>query len=184
MYRLVPRGLRDAGPNPQPALPQRLHFSSSSSSLLRTYCFWPRLRCTELGRIRFSSFSPGASLNQSPGSLFGSPAASFWRPLGFASPPHDGFAFLAALLRKMRLLVLLSASRASHANIISESQCLEAGLPLFTELPRRVIPGNPPSPGPIGPGSSGPYPLYRTGCERYSASFREHSFSETQPCSV
>src|ERR671916_1424340 len=79
-----------------------------------------------------------ASLNQSPGSLFGSPAASFWRPLGFASPPHDGFAFLAALLRKMRLLVLLSASRASHANIISESQCLGAGLPLCTELQRRV----------------------------------------------
>ena len=142
MYRLVPRGLRDAGPNPQPALPQRLHFSSSSSSLLRTYCFWLRLRRTELGRILFSSFSPGDSLNQSPGSLFGSPAASFWRPLGFASPPHDGFAFIAALLRKMRLLVLLSASRASHANIISESQCLGAGLPLFTELPRRDIPGD------------------------------------------
>src|SRR5918994_7159595 len=136
MYRLVPQGLHDPGPNPQPALPQRLHFSSSSSNLLRTYCFWPRLRCTELGCILLSSFTPGASLNQSPGSLFGSPAASFWRPLGFASPPHDGFAFLAALLRKMCLLILLSASRASHANIISESQCLEAGLPLLTELPR------------------------------------------------
>src|SRR5918995_3965726 len=141
MYRLVPRGLRDPGPNPQPALPQRLHFSSSSSSLLRTYCFCPRLRCTELGCILLSSFTPGDSLNQSPGSLFGSPAASFWRPLGFASPPHDGFAFLAALLRKMRLLILLSASRASHANIISESQCLGAGLPSLTELPRRVVLG-------------------------------------------
>ena len=141
MYRVVPGGLHDADPNPQPALPQQLHFCCSTSSLLRTYCFWPRLRCTELGCILFSSFSPGDSLNQSPGSLFGSPAASFWRPIGFASPPHDGFAFLAALLRKMRLLVLLSASRASHANIISESQCLGAGLPSFTELPRRGVLG-------------------------------------------
>src|ERR671913_2029308 len=124
MYRLVPLGLHDVRPNPQPALPQRLHFSCSSSSLLRTYCFWLRLRRTELGCILFSSFSAGDSLNQSPGSLFGSPAASFWRPVDFASPPHDGFAFIAALLRKRRLLVSLSASRASHANIISESQCL------------------------------------------------------------
>src|SRR5829696_3644978 len=78
MYRLVPGGLHDAGPNPQPALPQRLHLCSSCSSLLRTYCFWPRLRCTELGCILLSSFSPGDSLDQSPGSLFGSPAASFF----------------------------------------------------------------------------------------------------------
>src|SRR5919107_2983968 len=88
---------------------------------------------TKMHRIRMHPllllFSRG--LSQSPGSLFGSPAASFWRPLGFASPPHDGFAFLAALLRKMRLLVLLSASRASHANIISESQCLGAGFTLI-----------------------------------------------------
>src|SRR5215208_6733609 len=85
MYRSVPEGLHDPGPNPQPALPQRLHFFSSCSSLLRTYCFWPRLSCTELGCILLSSFSPGGSLNRSPGSLFGSPAASFlWRPLGFA----------------------------------------------------------------------------------------------------
>src|SRR5215207_1062537 len=116
MYRLVPRGLHDAGPNPQPelppALPQRLHFSSSSSSLLRTYCFWPRLRCTELGCILLSSFSPGDPLNQSPGSLFGSPAASFFGGSWLCvHPPHDGVALLAALLRKMRLLlVLLSAS--------------------------------------------------------------------------
>src|SRR5215210_77437 len=44
MYRSVPGGLHEAGPNPQPALPQRLHFCSSSSSLLRTYVFWERLR--------------------------------------------------------------------------------------------------------------------------------------------
>src|SRR5918995_2472313 len=155
MYRLVPQGLHDPGPNPQPVLPQRLHFCSSSSSLLRTYCFWQRLRCTELGCILLSAFTPGASLNQSPGSLFGSPAASFWRPLGFASSPHDGFAFLAALLRKMRLLILLSASRASHANIISESQCLGAGLPLFTELPRRVVLGKQASRGNVPLASSG-----------------------------
>src|SRR5215212_2171553 len=108
MYRLVPGGLHDAGPNPQPALPsalpQRLHFSSSSSSLLRTYCFWPRLRCTRLGCILLSSFSPGDSKSKPWSSLFGSLAASFhWRPLGFAHPPHDGVALLAALLRKMRL---------------------------------------------------------------------------------
>src|SRR5215218_4629801 len=86
MYRLVLLGLRDASPNPQPALPQQLHFCSSSSSLLRTYSFWPRLRCTELGCILLFSFSPGDSLNQSPGSLFGSPAASFWRPVALRSP--------------------------------------------------------------------------------------------------
>src|SRR5215210_262562 len=147
MYRLVPGGLYDAGPNPQPALPpalpQRLHFSSSCSSLLRTYCFWPRLRCTELGCILLSSFSPG-TLNQSPGSLFGSPAASFFGgPWLCVHPPHDGVALLAALLRKMRLLDLLSASRESDANIISESQCLGAGLPLFTESRRRLSLGNP-----------------------------------------
>src|SRR5215203_6281394 len=144
MYRSVPGGLHDAGPNPQPALPQRLHLCSSSSTLLRTYCFWPRLRCTELGCILLFSFSPGDSLDQSPGSLFGSPAASFFEgPWLCVHPPHDGVALLAALLRKMRLLILLSASRASHANIISESQCLEAGLPLlFTENPRRGVLGN------------------------------------------
>src|SRR5215218_3489606 len=84
MYRLVPGGLHDAGPNPQPALPQQLHFCSSSSSLLRTYCFWPRLSCTELGCILLFSFSPGDSLDQSPGSLFGSSAASFLEARGFA----------------------------------------------------------------------------------------------------
>src|ERR687890_1904257 len=144
MYRLVPQGLYDDGPNPQPALPQRLHFCSSSSSLLRTYCFWPRLRCTGLGCILLSSLSPGVSLNRSPGSLFGSPAASFFGgPWLCVHPPHDGVALLAALLRKMRLLlVLLSASRESHANIINESQCLGAELPLLTELPIRVLLGN------------------------------------------
>ena len=143
MYRLVALGLRDAGPNPQPTLPQQLHFCSSSSSLLRTYCFWPRLRCTELGCILLFSFSPGP-LNQSPGSLFGSLAASFFGgPWLCVHPPHDGVAILAALLRKMRLLlVLLSASRESDANIISESPCLGAELPLLTELPRRVLLGN------------------------------------------
>ena len=52
------------------------------------------------------------------------------------------------------LLVLLSASGESHANIISESQCLGAGLPLFTESPRRVLLGNPASGVPI-PGNKG-----------------------------
>src|SRR5215218_3664740 len=148
MYRSVPGGLHDDGPKPQPALPQRLHFCSSSSSLLRTYCFWPRLRCTGLRCILLSSFAPGDSHNQSPGSLFGSPATSFFGgPWLCAHPPHDGVALLAALLiRKMRLLlVLLSASWESHANIISESPCLGAGLPLFTELPSRVHLGNQPS---------------------------------------
>src|SRR5215208_5908631 len=148
MYRFLPGGLHDAGPNPQPALPpalpQRLHFSSSSSSLLRTHCFWPRLRCTRLGCILLSSFSPGDSLNQSPGTRY-----SVARPPPVMEalrlcvhPPHDGVALLAALLRKMRLLILLSASRGSHANIISESQCLGAELPLLTELPIRVLLGN------------------------------------------
>src|SRR5215213_10560814 len=146
MYRLVPGGLHDAGPNPQPALPpalpQRLHFSSSSSSLLRTYCFWPRLRCTELGCILLSSFSPG-TLNQSPGARYSvARPPPFGGPWLCVHPPHDGVALLAALLRKMRLLDLLSASRESHANISSESLCLWAGLPLFTELPRRVLLGN------------------------------------------
>src|SRR5215208_4217827 len=124
MYRLVPGGLHDAGPNPQPALPQRLHFSSSCSSLLRTHCFWPRLRCTRLGCILLSSFSPGDSLNQSPGARY----SVAWPPPVMEAlrlcvhPPHDGVALLAALLRKMRLLlILLSASLESHANIISES---------------------------------------------------------------
>src|SRR5829696_5240127 len=121
MYRSLPGGLHDAGPNPQPelppALPQRLHFSSSSPSLLRTYCFWPRLRCTELGCILLSSFSPGA-LNRSPGTRYSvARPPPFLEARGFASPPHDGVAFIAALLRKMRLLVLLSASREFHANI-------------------------------------------------------------------
>src|SRR5215207_966972 len=90
-------------------------------------------------------FSRGLS-QSSPGSLFGSPAASFFGgPWLCVHPPHDGVALLAALLRKMRLLDLLSASRESHANIISESQCLGAGLPLFTELPSRVHLGNQPS---------------------------------------
>src|SRR5215212_1587820 len=143
MYRLVPGRLHDAGPNPQPALPQRLHFSSSSSSLLRTYCFWPRLRCTELGCILLSSFSPGDSLNQSPGARYSvARPPPFGGPWLCVHPPHDGVALLAALLRKMRLLDLLSASRESHANISSESPCLGAGLPLFTELPRRVLLGN------------------------------------------
>src|SRR5215212_7268786 len=142
MYRLVPGSLHDAGPNPQPALAQRLHFCCSSSSLLRTYCFWPTLRCTELGCILLSSFSPG-TLNQSPGSLFGSLAASFFGgPWLCVHPPHDGVALLAALLRKMRLLILLSASRETHANIFSESQCLGAELPLLTENPIRVLLGN------------------------------------------
>src|SRR5829696_8641537 len=140
MYRSLPGGLHDAGPNPQPTLPQRLHFCSSSSSLLRTYFFWPRLRCTELGRILLSFFSPGDSLNQSPGARYSvARPPPFGGPWLCVHPPHDGVALLAALLRKMRLLDLLSASRESHANIISESLCLGAGLPLFTELPRETV---------------------------------------------
>jgi hypothetical protein len=38
------------------------------------------------------------------------------------------------------------------------------GFPLFTELPRTLLLGKSPSPGPIGPGSTEPYPPYRTGC--------------------
>src|SRR5215217_5034104 len=147
MYRLVPLlGLHDPGPNPQPALPQRLHFFCSCSSLLRTYCFWPRLSCTESGSILLSSFSPGDSLDQSPGARYSvARPPPFGGPWLCVHPPHDGVALLAALLRKMRLLDLLSASRESHANISSESLCLGAGLPLFTELPRRVLLGNSPS---------------------------------------
>ena len=33
-------------------------------------------------------------------SLFDNPAASCWRPLGFAPLPRDGFAFIAALLEE------------------------------------------------------------------------------------
>jgi hypothetical protein len=51
--------------------------------------------------ISFSSFPLERYL--SPNTLFGSPATSNKRPLGFASPPRDGFALLAALLRKMHL---------------------------------------------------------------------------------
>src|SRR5215208_6852654 len=144
MYRLVPGGLHDAGPNPQPelppALPQRLHFSSSCSSLLRTYCFWPRLRCTRLGCILLSSFSPGA-LNRSPGTRY-----SVARPPPFLEalrlcvhPPHDGVALLAALLRKMRLLTFIIRFWGISRQHISESQCLGAGLPLFTESPRETV---------------------------------------------
>src|SRR5215217_4351360 len=121
MYRSVPEGLHDPGPIPQPALPQRLHFFSSCSSLLRTYCFWPRLSCTELGCILLSSFSPGGSLNQSPGARY-----SVARPppvleaLRLCVPAsRRGRLSRSASLRKMRLLlVLLSASRESHANIL------------------------------------------------------------------
>src|SRR5215218_9667183 len=137
MYRSVPGGLHDACPNPQPALPQRLHFSSSSSSLLRTYCFWPRLRCTELGCILLSSFSPG-TLNRSPGTRY-----SVARP-----PPvmeARGFAFTrltTGLPFSQRFskedapttsfIIRFSGISRQH---ISESPCLEAELPLLTELP-------------------------------------------------
>src|SRR5215217_7759578 len=88
-------------------------------------------------------FSRGLSKSKPWNSLFGSLAAScYGGPWLCVHPPHDGVALLAALLRKMRLLILLSASRESHAKIISESQCLGAGLPLFTESPRRLILGN------------------------------------------
>src|SRR5829696_640543 len=150
MYRLVPGGLHDAGPNPQPALPpalpQRLHFSSSSSSLLRTYCFWPRLRCTRLGCILLSSFSPGDSLNQSPGARY----SVAW------PPPFFGGSWLCAPASRRgcpsrsaskedaptNFIIRFSGISRQH---ISESQCLGAGLPLFTESPRRLILGNPDS---------------------------------------
>src|SRR5215216_6087326 len=83
MYRSLPGGLHDAGPNPQPelppALPQRLHLCSSSSSLLRTYCFWPRLSWTII-RVHppLLLFSRGLSHSKPWSSLFGSPAASFF----------------------------------------------------------------------------------------------------------
>ena len=117
-------------PNPQPTLPQRLHFCSSSSSLLRTHCFWPRLRCTELGCILFSSFSPGRTLNLSPGARYSvARPPPFLEAHGFAHPSHDGVALLAALLRKMRLLDLLSASRISHANILVRASAYGLGYP-------------------------------------------------------
>ena len=151
MYRLVPGGLHDSGPNPQPelppALPQRPHFSSSSSSLLRTYCFWPRLRCTYIIRMHppLLLFSRD-SHNQSPASLFGSPAASFLEALRLCAPAsRRGCPSRSASKEDAPTLVLLSASRESPTNIISESQCLGAGLPLFTESPRRLILGNPDS---------------------------------------
>src|SRR5215213_5866961 len=131
MYRLVPGGLHDSGPNPQPelppALPQRLHFSSSSSSLLRTYCFWPRLRCTRLGCILLSSFSPGDSLNQSPGARYSvaRPPPFFGGPWLCATRLTTGLPFSQRFSKEdAPTLVLLSASLESHASIISESQCL------------------------------------------------------------
>src|SRR5215212_3270103 len=141
MYRLVPLGLHDPGPNPQPALPQRLHFFCSCSSLLRTYCFWPRLSCTGLGHILLSSFSPEDSHNQSPGARY-----SVARPPPVMEalrlcvhPPHDGVALLAALLKKMRLTNFIIRFWGITRQHISESQCLGAGLPLFTESPRETV---------------------------------------------
>src|SRR5829696_10548459 len=144
MYRWVPGGLHDAGPNPQPALPQRLHFCSSSSSLLRTYCFWPRLSCTELGCILLFSFSPGDSLDQSPGSLFGSSAASFLEARGFARTRlTTGLPFSQRFSKEdaptTSFIIRFSGISRQH---ISESPCLGAELPLLTELPRRVLLGN------------------------------------------
>src|SRR5215211_5679153 len=114
---------------------------STPPQAMRSHLLAEVLRCTRLGCILLSSYSPGDSLNQSPGARY-----SVARPPPFlealrlcAHPPHDGVALLAALLRKMRLLILLSASGESHANIISESQCLGAGLPLFTESPRETV---------------------------------------------
>src|SRR5215216_713632 len=88
-------------------------------------------------------FSKGLSKSKPWSSLFGSLAASFlWRPLGFAHPPHDGVALLAALLKKMRLTNFIIRFWGISRQHISESQCLGAGLPLFTESPRRLILGN------------------------------------------
>src|SRR5215210_6693445 len=141
MYRLVPQGLHDAGPNPQPALPQRLHFCSSSSSLLRTYCFWPTLRCTELGCILLSSFSP-ETLNQSPGSLFGSPAASFFGGPWLCAPAsRRGCPSRSASKEDAptRFIIRFSGISRQH---ISESQCFFFNDTATTENPIRVLLGN------------------------------------------
>src|SRR5215210_7898239 len=121
MYRLVPGRLHDAGPNPHPALPQRLHFCCSSSSLLRTYCFWPRLRCTELGRILFPSFSPGTLSIKALARYSVARPPPFLEAHGFAHPSHDGVALLAALLRKMRLLIFIIRFSDISRQHISES---------------------------------------------------------------
>src|SRR5829696_6660065 len=85
-------------------------------------------------------FSKGLSKSKPWSSLFGSLAASFlWRPLGFARPPHDGVALLAALLKKMRLTNFIIRFWGISRQHISESQCLGAGLPLFTESPRETV---------------------------------------------
>src|SRR5829696_9142726 len=120
MYRSVPGGLHEAGPNPQPALPQRLHFCSSSSSLLRTYCFWPRLRCTELGCILLFSFFPGDSLNQSPGARYSvARPPPFLEALRLCAPAsRRGCPSRSASKEDAPTTSLLSASRASHANIL------------------------------------------------------------------
>src|SRR5215216_5787336 len=85
-------------------------------------------------------FSKGLSKSKPWSSLFGSLAASFlWRPLGFACPPHDGVALLAALLKKIRLTNFIIRFWGISRQHISESQCLGAGLPLFTESPRETV---------------------------------------------
>jgi hypothetical protein len=48
-----------------------------------------------------------------------------------------GLPFSQRFSGRCAYLVLLSASREFHANISTESQYLGAGLPLFSELPRR-----------------------------------------------
>src|SRR5215216_5474984 len=140
MYRSVPGGLHDACPNPQPALPpalpQRLHFSSSSSSLLRTYCFWPRLRCTELGCILLSSFFPGDSLNQSPGARYSvARPPPFLEALRLCAPAsRRGCPSRSASKEDALINFIIRFSGISRQHI-SESQCLGAELPLITELP-------------------------------------------------
>src|SRR5215208_2792517 len=136
MYRSVPGGLHDAGPNPQPALPQRLHFCSSSSSLLRTYCFWPRLRCTELGRILLSSFSPGDSLNQALARYSVAWLPPFLEARGFAfTRLTTGLLFSQRFSKEdapnTSFIIRFSGISRQH---ISESPCLGAALPLLTEL--------------------------------------------------
>jgi hypothetical protein len=49
----------------------------------------------------------------------------------------------------------------------------EVAWPLFTELPEMFVLRNPPSPGPQHQVLPDRTPLHRTGCERYSQSFRE-----------
>src|SRR5215216_4996144 len=82
------------------------------------------------------------SLDQSPGSLFGSPAASFWRPVALRSPAsRRGCPSRSASKEDAPTNFIIRFSGISRQHF-SESQCLGAELPLLTELPIRVLLGN------------------------------------------